>query len=82
MVAFLTSFLGPRLHLDFSVPIRLGGNNFSFLTINLRNDYNFVSSVSIIFSKRLLVSSYLSIRPSVRVEQLDPTEWIIVKFVF
>jgi hypothetical protein len=23
VVAFLTSFLGPRLHLDFSVPIRL-----------------------------------------------------------
>ena len=34
-----------------------------------------------IFLKRLLVSSYLSIGPSVRVEQLDPTEWIIVKFV-
>jgi len=49
MVAFLISFLGPRLHLNFSVPIRLEGKNFSFLTIKLRNDCHFVSSVSNFF---------------------------------
>jgi len=30
VVAFITSFLGPRPHLDFSVPIRLGGKNIFF----------------------------------------------------
>lgn len=30
VAVFLTSFLGPRLHLDFSVPIRLGGKNIFF----------------------------------------------------
>jgi hypothetical protein len=30
VVAFLTLFLDPRLHLDFSVPIRLGGKKIFF----------------------------------------------------